>query len=67
MAYDIDQFVNVHSVKVGTQISDVSREAFEKCVFFDNVNEDAFPVYVYENNGDPIAWYDEDLECGIVV
>lgn len=67
MTYDIDLFVNVHSVKVGTQLSDISQDQFEKSVYFDTVNDTAFPVYVYENKGNPVAWYDEELECGIVV
>lgn len=67
MSYNVDTFVNVHSYKIGQQVSDVSQSEFEKLVVHDNINEDAFPVFVYELRGEPVAWYDEENEFGIVV
>lgn len=67
MKYDIDAFVNVHSKKVGHPIKGVTQAEFEKCVNFDRVNSRACPVYVYELQGDPVAWYDAEFEAGYVV
>ena len=67
MAYDIDVFVNEHSPKIGQKCRDISQSDFEKCVVFDAVNDDACPVFVYELRGEPVAWYDDEREFGIVV
>jgi hypothetical protein len=67
MAYDIDTFVNLHSRKVGQKHTDISQCEFEKAVVFDSVNDRACPVFVYELRGEPVAWYDDELEFGIVV
>ena len=67
MKYNLNKFVNVTSKKTGRAILSVSQDEFEKSVKFDAVNEEAFPVYVYEQNGRPVAWYDEEFEAGYVV
>ena len=67
MAYDIDLFVNEHSPKLGRLIEDVAQADFENCVHFDAVNDEACPVFVYELRGEPVAWYDDENCCGIVV
>lgn len=67
----MDHFVNsnaanfVREFEAGTQHTFVQLEAFanEFAAKFehDTVDDDAFPVLVYERNGAPVAWY--DFEC----
>lgn len=61
MLYNIDSFVNSN-----TSNFDCSLEEFARRVPAAVCNEQAFPVLVYEQNGNPVAWYDLELECGFV-
>jgi hypothetical protein len=38
---------------------------FEENIQFDNCSRPGeAPVYVYELNGQPVAWYDTEIMCG---
>jgi hypothetical protein len=67
MGYNIDQFVNVHSPKLGRLVADVQQQAFETAVVYDAVDDEAWPVLVYTLRGNPVAWYDLEQSAGIVV
>ena len=66
--YDLDKFVNTN--KANIQIAedrfdeDQAKSTFEDFVKFDNINEQAFPVLVYEMNTKAVAWYDLEMFMG---
>lgn len=79
MSYNLDTFVNV-TAKAGKLVefvdsADLTDEdlfevlptAFGKAVEHDAVNEQAFPVFVYELKGNPVAFYDCELLRGYIV
>ena len=77
MLYDIDVFVNTNSFNVQLPVDNVSDEDMfetlpaqfvtDNSVVYDTVNQDADPVFVYELNGAPVAWYDCENFVGFVV
>ncbi len=67
--YDIDTFVNTNTANV--EIDNkfeydeaLSQSDFEKSVKFDKINDEAFPVLVYEMNAKAVAWYDSEMFVG---
>jgi len=68
--YDIDTFVNSNNANVdfseSTEDFDVLEAIFTKKFKFDKINSDASPVYIYESNGNAVAWYDEEMQLGFV-
>lgn len=77
MRYDLDTFVN--SNNYNREVSAIARDDEELFEVFpvkfatDNnikhnfVNQTADPVFVYELNGAPVAWYDCENQVGFVV
>ena len=79
MSYDLDTFVNV-TARAGQLVefvdnADLTEEdlfetlpqAFGQAVDHDRVNEQGFPVFVYERAGQPVAFYDCELLRGYIV
>ena len=66
--YDIDKFVNTNKANIEIDdenfSEDQAKAKFELSVKFDNVNEQAFPVLVYEVAGNAVAWYDLEMFLG---
>lgn len=58
----MDLFVNGNEVNS----RNIEQENFEKLVKFDTVNDDAFPVLVYQIGNEMVAWYDEENEYGYI-
>jgi hypothetical protein len=80
MSYDLDTFVNVTAKQTGRKIVfedsvDLTQDdlfqalpaQFADNFEYDAVNEQADPVFVYERNGKPIAFYDCELLVGYIV
>lgn len=80
MTYDLDTFVNVTAkngrlVDFGAESDEYSDEdlyeyfpsQFAKQFVYDTVNTQADPVFVYERDGQPVAFYDCELLCGRIV
>jgi hypothetical protein len=57
-----DLFVNGNDENV----ENVTQAEFEARFKFKNVNDDAFPVLVYLNGNEMLAWYDEENEYGYI-
>ena len=57
-----DLFVNGNDANV----RNVTQDEFEARIQFDTVNDDAFPVLVYLNGSEMLAWYDEENEYGYI-
>lgn len=76
MTYDVATFVNNNQPNVNFGIDfDAALNTDQLMAFEDvfaglvphtNYNEDAMPVMVYENNGQPVAWYDFENLKGYV-
>ena len=68
--YNIDTFVNGNNPNIdyseSTEEFNVLEAKFTKKFKFDTVNTQASPVLVYELNGDPVAWYDEEMQLGFI-
>jgi len=66
--YDIDKFVNTNKSNIEIDESnfgeDQAKAKFEESIKFDNINEQAFPVLVYEMNTKAVAWYDLEMFMG---
>lgn len=58
----MDLFVNGNEENV----ENVSQEEFEKGVKFNMINDNAFPVLVYQMGHKMVAWYDEENEYGYI-
>ena len=58
----MDLFVNGNEVNV----RNVTQDEFESRIQFEKVNDDAFPVLVYQNGNEMLAWYDEENEYGYI-
>lgn len=70
--YDLDEFVNETTISgkfvdmydpdklnwSDDELFNVYPAKFEKMFKFDTRNEQAFPVFVYELEGEPVAWWD---------
>lgn len=48
-------------------VNDVPQENFEELVSYDTVNEKGFPVLIYQNGTQMVAWYDIENMYGYVV
>lgn len=57
-----DLFVNGNAPTVKR----IEQSDFEQLVIFDTVNDEAFPVLVYQNGNEMTAWYDEENEYGYI-
>jgi len=70
MSYDIDEFVNTNKFNVEFDgelfdyDEDLMTQTFEKDITFDTINENAYPVLVYELNTKAVAWYDTEQFLG---
>lgn len=74
--YNLDAFVNTNSYNYELAVvaahDEDSFEAFPARFVLDNnieydvVNQDADPVFVYELQGQPVAWYDCENQVGFV-
>lgn len=76
MIYDLDTFVNTN--RYNREISCIARddtEIFETFpakfvtdnnIVYTSINQDGDPVFVYELNGRPVAWYDCENQVGFV-
>lgn len=80
MSYDLDTFVNVTAKQTGKRVefvdsADLTQEdlfeilpaKFAEQFEHDAVNEQADPVFVYELNSNPVAFYDCELLTGYIV
>jgi hypothetical protein len=61
MLYDLDTFVNTNA-----STFEGSLEEFTSTFPAADCDETADPVLVYLRAGEPVAWYDLELECGFV-
>ena len=75
MSYDLDAFVNnnefnyVFAIEPSEdEMFDVYPESFVRLnnIAYDVLNQQADPVFVYELNHVPVAWYDCENFCGFV-
>ena len=76
MVYDLDAFVNNNAYNCSLLIVepndddmfDVYPDLFvqQNRIAHDTVNQQADPVFVYELDGVPVAWYDCENICGFV-
>lgn len=62
MTDSYDLFVNGNAVNV----EDCDIATFESMIKFDSVNDDGVPVLVYMQEGNMIAWYDEENAYGYI-
>lgn len=80
MSYDLDHFVNVTAKQTGRCVvfadsAELTQDdlfqalpaQFADAFEYDTVNEQADPVFVYERNDEPIAFYDCELLTGYIV
>lgn len=58
----LDLFVNGNNANVNT----IAKVNFEERVRFDHVNDKAYPVLVYQNGTQMLAWYDCENEHGYI-
>jgi hypothetical protein len=74
MSYNLEDFVNNNNSNFAYTVTDVSDdemfetlpEMFAKKFKFDIVHYVADPVFVYELDSVPVAWYDCENMCGFV-
>jgi hypothetical protein len=75
MSYDADAFVNNNAYNFSFAVEPSEDEMFDvypdefvhqNKIAYDVLNQQADPVFVYELNHVPVAWYDCEHFCGFV-
>jgi hypothetical protein len=76
MVYDLDAFVNNNAYNCSLLIVEPSEDDMfdvypdlfvqQNNIAYDVLNQQADPVFVYELNHVPVAWYDCEHFCGFV-
>ena len=69
----MENFVNTNKANVAFNVPhgrkvniDALEAKFAATVAHDSVNDEAFPVIVYERNSKQVAWYDMELMRGFI-